>query len=387
MAEEFLQRTWAEIDLDRIAHNYRILRRCAGDSARFLGVVKANAYGCGAVQVARKLEELGADYLAVACLDEVRELRDAGISLPILILGYTPPEMTVQLIRYGVTQSVSSEADAMEYSRYAADCGKTLKVHIKVDTGMTRLGFSLRGDFFRGSVDAIARSCALPNLEAEGIFTHMSVSDEPDADSEAYTREQFALFTSAMDALAEQHCHFAIRHCANSGATAMYPEMALDMVRPGLVLYGAGDLAAQLGLKPVMRLKTTVYSTRRVAADTSVSYGRTFRTTVPTRTGVLPIGYADGLFRCLSNRMSVMTVQGPAPVLGRICMDMCIVDLTALDQVQTGDTVEIFGDSQSVNDLAAMAGTIPYELMCAVSRRIPRIYLENGIAKERRLYL
>ena len=387
MAESFLQRTWAEIDRDRIAHNYRILRRCAGENARFLGVVKANAYGCGAVQVSRKLEELGADYLAVACLDEVRELREAGISTPVLILGYTPPEMTEQLIHYNVTQAVSSEADAAEYSRLAAACGGTLKIHIKVDTGMTRLGFSVRGDFFPDSVEAIVRTCALPNLEAEGIFTHMAVSDEPDADSEAYTREQFSIFTGTIDALAARGCRFTIRHCANSGATALYPEMALDMVRPGLVLYGAGDLATQLGLKPVMRLKTTVYSTRSVAADTSVSYGRTFRTAKPTRIGVLPIGYADGLFRCFSNRLSVMTVQGPAPVLGRICMDMCIVDLTELEQVQAGDTVEIFGDAQSVNDLAAMAGTIPYELMCAVSRRVPRVYLENGIVCERSLYL
>ena len=387
MAEEFLQRTWAEIDLDRIAHNYQILRRRAGEHARFLGVVKANAYGCGAVQVARKLEEVGADYLAVACLDEVAELRQAGISLPILILGYTPPEMTAQLIRLGAVQAVSSEADAAEYSRRAAELGAVLKIHIKVDTGMTRLGFSVRDDFFAGSVDAIARTCALPNLEAEGIFTHMAVSDEPDADSEAYTREQFSLFMSTVEALAAQGRTFAIRHCANSVATALYPEMALDMVRPGLVLYGVGDQAAELGLLPVMRLKTTVYSTRQIGADTTVSYGRTFRTQTPTRTGVLPIGYADGLLRCLSNRMSVMTVQGPAPVLGRICMDMCIVDLTQLDQVQTGDTVEIFGDVQSVNTLAAMAGTIPYELMCAVSRRIPRVYWNNGVAVERRSYL
>jgi alanine racemase len=275
----------------------------------------------------------------------------------------------------------------MEYSRYAVQCGGTLKVHIKVDTGMTRLGFSVRGDFFDDSVAAIARACALPNLEAEGIFTHMAVSDEPTPEGEAYTREQFALFTGAIDALKAQGRTFLIRHCANSGVTVLYPEMALDMVRPGIILYGASELAGRLGLKPVMQLKTTVYSTRSVAADTTISYGRTFRTVSPTRTGVLPIGYADGLLRCFSNRLSVMTVQGPAPVLGRICMDMCIVDLTELDQVQAGDTVEIFGDVQSVNDLAAMAGTIPYELMCAVSRRVPRVYLENGIVCERSLYL
>ena len=386
MAEE-LQRTWAEIDLDALAHNYHTLRRQAGGQARFLGVVKANAYGCGAIRVGRKLEALGADYLAVACFDEARELRDAGISLPILILGYTPPEMTAELLRCRVTQAISSESDAAEYSRRAAECGETLKIHIKADTGMTRLGFSLRGDFFDGSIAAIDRVCALPNLEAEGIFTHMAVSDEPDADSEVYTREQYAIFTSGIAALEAKGRRFAIRHCANSGATALYPEMALDMVRPGLVLYGVGDLAQKLALKPVMRLKTTVYATRNCAAGTSVSYGRTFRAPVDTRTGVLPIGYADGLFRCLSNRMSMMTAYGPAPVLGRICMDMCIVDLTHLEQVQTGDTVEVFGERQSINDLAAMAGTIPYELMCAVSRRIPRVYWENGAAVERCSYL
>ena len=387
MAEQFLQRTWAEIDLDRIVHNYRILRRCAGDHAKFLGVVKANAYGCGSVQVARKLEQVGADYLAVAELDEAAELRAAGITLPILLLGYTPTEMTEQLLRYRVTQAVSTEEAARAYSEAAARCGGTLKIHIKVDTGMTRLGFQAQGGAFDESVAAIARVCALPNLEAEGIFTHMAVSDEPDAESEAYTRGQFALFMRVIDTLAAQGRTFAIRHCANSGVTACYPEMALDMVRPGLVLYGAGDLADKLGLLPVMSFKTTVYAARDCEADTCISYGRTYRTAAPIRTGVLPIGYADGLFRCLSNRMSVMTAHGPAPVRGRICMDMCMVDLTDLPDVVPGDTVEIFGDAQSVNDLAAMAGTIPYELMCAVSRRIPRVYLENGKVTERRLYL
>jgi len=386
VAEEFAQRTWAEIDLDRIAHNYHILRKRA-NGARFLGVVKANAYGCGAIQVARKLESLGADYLAVACLDEARELRETGIRLPILILGYTPPAMTEQLLRYGITQAVSSETAAAAYSEEAVRCGGTLKIHVKIDTGMTRLGFQVRGDAFRNGVDAAAKICALPNLEAEGIFTHMAVSDEPNADCEAYTREQFDLFMQTIDALAQQGRTFAIRHCTNSGAAAFYPEMALDMVRPGIALYGAGDFAPQVGLLPVMRLKTTVYDTRICPADTTISYGRTFRTKAVTRTGVLPIGYADGLFRCLSNRISMITGHGSAPQIGRICMDMCMIDLTELEQVQVGDAVEIFGDRQSVNDLAALAGTIPYELMCAVSRRIPRFYLENGAVTETVRYL
>ena len=386
MAEAFAQRTWAEIDLDRIAHNYHILRQRAG-GARFLGVVKANAYGCGAIQVARKLESLGADYLAVACFDEARELREAGIALPLLILGYTPPAVTDQLLELNITQAVSSTAAAAAYSAEAVRCGKTLKIHVKIDTGMTRLGFQVRGDAFRQGVDAAAQICSLPGLEAEGIFTHMAVSDEPNADCEAYTREQFDLFMQTIEALAQQGHTFAIRHCTNSGASAYYPEMALDMVRPGIALYGAGDFAPEVGLLPVMRLKTTVYDTRICPADTTISYGRTYRTGAVTRTGVMPIGYADGLFRCLSNRMSMVTEHGSAPQIGRICMDMCMIDLTELENVQVGDTVEIFGDRQSVNELAALAGTIPYELMCAVSRRIPRFYYENGTVTECVRYL
>ena len=365
MEEPVLRRTWAEIDLDALAHNYQQARRRIGPHVKYLGVVKADAYGHGAIQIARKLEQLGADYLAVSSLDEAKELRHGGIQAPILILGHTPPAMVPQLIEYRITQAVSALAKAREYSAAAAACGGTLKVHIKVDTGMSRLGFLVRGGHFDTGVDSIAAACALPGLEAEGIFTHFAVSDEDDADSEAYTREQFAVFTRVLDALAERGRTFAVRHCANSGALARYPEMYLDMVRPGIALYGVGADAKRLDL----------------------SYGRTFRTTARTRIGVLPIGYADGFFRGLSNRMSVVTDQGPAPQRGRICMDMCMVDLTDLPDVKVGDTVEIFGSRQKVDDLAALLDTIPYELTCAVSRRVPRVYLEDGKIVERSLHL
>ncbi len=204
MEEMVLRRTWAEIDLDALAHNYQIARKKIGPGVKYLGVVKADAYGHGSVQIARKLETLGTDYLAVSSLDEARELRHGGISAPILILGHTPPAMVPQLIQYHITQAVSAQVKAEEYSAAAAACGGTLKVHIKVDTGMSRLGFLVRGEHFDGGVEAIARSCRLPNLEAEGIFTHFSSSDTDDADSEAYTREQFRVFTSVLDALAER---------------------------------------------------------------------------------------------------------------------------------------------------------------------------------------
>lgn len=387
MKDTVLRRTWAEIDLDALAHNYQQARRLIGPKTKYLGVVKADAYGHGAVQVSRKLEALGADYLAVSSLDEARELRHGGIRMPILILGHTPPEMVSQLIQYNITQTVSAQAKAEAYSAAAAECGGTLKVHIKVDTGMSRLGFLIRGRHFDGGMEAIAASCALPHLEAEGIFTHFAAADEDDEASEAYTREQFGVFTQAIDALAARGQTFAIRHCANSGALARYPEMYLDMVRPGIALYGVGADARRLDLRPVMALRSCVSTIKVFDPETDVSYGRTFRTTERTRIGVLPIGYADGLFRGLSNRMAVQTGKGPAPIRGRICMDMTMVDLSGLPEVHVGDAVELFGQHQRVDDLADILGTIPYELTCAVSRRVPRLYMEGGAVVERSLRL
>ena len=201
MEDTILRRTWAEIDLDALAHNYRRARELTGPKVKYLGVVKADAYGHGAVQISRKLEELGADYLAVSSLDEARELRHGGIHMPILILGHTPPDMVPQLIQYNITQTVSAQAKAEEYSAAASQCGGTLKVHIKVDTGMSRLGFLVRDGHFEGGVEAILRSCALPHLEAEGIFTHFAAADEDDEPSEAYTREQFGVFTRVIGPL------------------------------------------------------------------------------------------------------------------------------------------------------------------------------------------
>ena len=241
MEDTILRRTWAEIDLDALEHNYNVARQKIGPGVKYLGVVKADAYGHGAVQVARKLEQLGADYLAVSSLDEGRELRHGGITMPILILGHTPPEMVSQLIEYNITQAVSAKAKAEAYSAEAVKCGGTLRVHIKVDTGMSRLGFLVRGEHFETGVEAIAESCALPGLDPEGIFTHFAVSDMDGADYEAYTREQFGVFTHVLDALAAKGRTFRIRHCANSGALTRYPEMYLDMVRPGIALYGVGD--------------------------------------------------------------------------------------------------------------------------------------------------
>jgi len=386
--ESTLRRTWAEIDLDALRHNYEALRRRIGPQVKFLGVVKADAYGHGAVLVSKTLQALGADYLAVSSIDEAMELRENGVTMPVLILGHTPKEQVGRLIDCRITQAVTCEAKALEYSEEAVRHGGMLKVHIKVDSGMSRLGYLCAGDHFESGVEGICHACRLPGLEAEGIFTHFAVSDEPDADSQTYTRQQFTLFTRVIDE-AEKRLgrRFSLRHCANTGAVACYPETFLDMVRPGLLLYGYGEFAAGLALQPVMTLKTTVSTIKTYEAGTSVSYGRIFTTERRTRMGVVPYGYADGFFRSLSNKCSLMTMEGPAPQRGKICMDMCMIDLTDLPGVDVGDEVEIFGKRNPVETLAAEAGTIPYELTCAVSKRVPRVYYRNGQEIQRELML
>lgn len=386
--ESTLKRTWAVIDLDTLRENYEKLRRYIGADVKFLGVVKADAYGHGVIQVSRVLQESGADYLAVSSVDEAMELRLGGITMPVLILGHTPREQVEKLIRYHITQAVTCKAKAMEYSAEAQRCGGTLKVHIKVDTGMSRLGYLVAGDHFENGVEGICEACRLTGLEAEGIFTHFAVSDEEDGESRRYTREQFALFTAVIERVEKKLGHtFALRHCANTGAVAHGREMLLDMVRPGLLLYGYGDGARKLGLQPVMRLMTSVSTIKVYEAGTSVSYGRIFTTERTTRMGVVPYGYADGFLRCLSNRCSLMTADGPAPQRGRICMDMCMIDLTELPEVDVGDEVEVFGPHNPVEKLADLAGTIPYELTCAVSKRVPRIYRKDGAETEKELLL
>ena len=369
------KRTWAEISLDNLRHNYRAIRASLPEGCRFLGVVKADAYGHGAAAVARLLQEEGADYLAVSCLDEAMELRQSGVTMPILILGHTPWQYTETLIDYHITQTVSALAKAREYSAAAAALGKTLKVHIKLDTGMSRLGFLCAGEHFDGGVDNVIASCRLPALEPEGVYTHFAVSDEPDAQAGDYTRAQFKLFLDVIEAVAERGgVRFPIRHCANTGAVVNYPETALDMVRPGLLLYGYGDPEGRFGLRPCMRLVTTVSTIKHYEAGTCVSYGRRYVTDRRTRMGVLPVGYADGLPRLISGKCAFAAKGGFAPQRGSICMDMCMVDLTELPEVDVGSEVELFGPAVDIHTLSDAAQTICYELLCAVSKRVPRVY-------------
>lgn len=380
-----LKRTWAEINLDNLEYNYKKIREIAGEKVKFLGVVKADAYGHGALRISKTLANLGADYLAVSSLDEAEELRLGGIELPLLILGHTPLEQVDKLIKYNITQTVTCEAKAHEYRAEAEKIGGTLKIHIKLDTGMSRLGFLCSGDHFNDCIEAVLRTCSLPNLHAEGIFTHFAVSDEEGAENAEYTQKQFQLFMSVINELSKRGLDFEIRHCANSGAFANYPDTYLDMVRPGILTYGCGELAKKLGLRPVMSEKTVIGTIKILDEGTGVSYGRLYTTEGKKRVGVLPVGYADGLFRRLSNGYEVKLPYGKAKILGRICMDMCMIDLDAYPESEVGDEVEIFGENNPVEKMAEFADTIPYEIVCAVSKRVPRVFLRDGKVVEREL--
>lgn len=372
--EDLKKRTWAEVSLGAIAHNYNAMRARLAPGCRYMGIVKANAYGHGADRVARTLEELGCDYLAVACLDEAVALRRAGISLPILILGYTPPEYASVLAENRITQAVGSLAVAQALNDGLAGSGKTLKVHLKLETGMGRTGFRAYG---AGALEDTAQAAALPHLYPEGIFTHFCVSDA-DAGVRDFTDVQFRRFREGVAAVEGRTGRaFDIRHCTNSGAMLAFPETYMDMVRPGIALYGLypGPETGGIDLIPAMELKTRVAYIETHEPGDTISYGRTFTVERPSRIAVLPIGYADGLHRVLSNRLTLSINGQRAPQVGRICMDMCMADVTGLD-VRPGDEAEIFGRTIPAGDVAALAGTIHYELTCAVSGRVPRVYVD-----------
>ena len=377
--ESTLKRTWAEISLDNLTHNFETIRRQVGPEAKLLGVVKADAYGHGAVRVAKHLERLGAGYLAVSNLDECEELRVNGITLPILMLGFTPADQAERILKNDMTQAVPNLAIAEAYSSAAVHAGGTMKVHIKLDTGMGRLGFQCDDAHFDASLRDILKILTLPGLDVEGVFTHFCVSDEAADECVEFTKIQHDRFLRMIDAVETQgNFRFRLHHCCNAGGIASYPEWAWDMVRCGIILYGTGDLAERMGMKPVMTVKTTVSTIKDFDPDTSISYGRQFFTTRPSRIAVLPIGYADGLFRALSGKLRVLTPYGEAQQVGRICMDMCMIDVTDLPQLRVGDEIEVFGEHQLIETAAKQCGTISYELLCAVSKRVPRYYYLGG---------
>jgi alanine racemase len=370
-------RTWAEISLKNIEHNYKAMRARLGGGTRFLGVVKADAYGHGAVQVAGLLQELGCDYLGVACLDEALALRKNGITLPILIMGYTSPEFTPTLLEQNLTQTVYDLELAEAFSSAALSLGKTLKVHLKADSGMGRLGFKCRGG--RDPERDMTRVTKLPGLHTEGIFTHFAVSD---VSGDPFTEKQFNDYKELVDRLEKNAgVKFEIKHCANSGAMINYAWSYSDMVRPGLMLYGLypGGETGGLELKPVMALKTRVAQVKELDAGDTVSYGRIYTAPSKRRIAVVTVGYADGLHRALSGKIDLLIHGKRARQVGAISMDMCMIDVTDIPDAAVGDVVTVFGrdggEYISVGELADLAGTISWELLCAVSPRVPRIYL------------
>lgn len=365
-------RTWAEISLENIKHNVQAIRSAIPSNTRFLGVVKADGYGHGAIRAAEAIAEAGGDYLAVACIDEAVMLREAGLRLPILILGITPPDFAHLLREHSVTQTVSSLEYAEALSR-ALD--GPLCCHMKLDSGMSRTGFSWREEKLPDIIEALH----LPNLNFEGIFTHFAVSDEADND---FTITQFNRFMSTIESI-KSCCgySFEIRHCANSGAVINFRDYALDMVRPGIMTYGMypSEETGGIELRPAMSLKSRVYAINELRPGDTVSYGRSYVVDRPMRVAVVPIGYADGLSRCLSGELEVIIRGKRCPQIGRICMDMCMVDISSLDCCETGDIVTVLGkdgeECITADELAAKQSSINYEVTCDVAPRVTRIYL------------
>jgi alanine racemase len=373
-------RTWAEISLCNIEHNLKAMKARLREGTRFLGVVKADAYGHGAVPVAGLLQKLQCDYLGVACIDEAIALRDHGITLPILIMGYTPPEYVPELIRHDITQTIYSLETAEAFSSQAVKTGKKLTVHLKADSGMGRLGFTCHGG--ANPEGDMLKVLGLPGLYAEGIFTHFAVSD---IRGDEFTDKQYQDFQALTKNLEKKSAvKFQIKHCANSGAMINYDWTYFDMVRPGLSLYGLYPDAdtGGLSLRPAMELKTKIAQIKNYCPGDTISYGRTYTVPSEKRIAVITIGYADGLHRVLSGKMDVLVRGRRAPQLGRICMDMCMIDVTDIPDAKPGDIVTIFGRDGNafipVEDLAQTAGTISYELLCAVAPRVPRVYLTDG---------
>lgn len=383
--DHFLKRTWAQIDLDAIKHNYLQVRKNISKDAMLLCVIKADAYGHGAVALATEYERLGADWFAVSNLEEAFQLRNNGIKKPILILGYTPASMAYELATFNISQAVFSENYARELSDYAKKSGVQVKIHLKIDTGMSRIGFVFKDkNKDQKTISELIDVCKLDNLIPEGIFTHFSVADEG-GQSVTVTENQFKAFKFVCDTLKENGIEIKIRHCSNSGGILNYPETNLDMVRAGIILYGlfpSDYIKNKLDLVAAMSLKTVVSQVKTVPAGTAVGYGGTYITNKETKIATVPIGYADGYLRALSGKASMIINGKKAPVIGRICMDQAMLDITDIEDVKENTVVTVFGKDGDqeikIEDLSDALGTISYELLCLISKRIPRIYIYNG---------
>ena len=386
----FEKHVWAEIDLDALRSNFRAVKERAG-GLPLCAVVKADSYGHGAVQCSRVFAEEGAAWLAVSCLAEALQLRNAGRTLPILILGHVEPEYASALIKQHITAACYSLPQAKALSAAAERAGGTVDIHLKADTGMGRIGFALRTDF-DAALAGMLEVCRLPGLRVTGLFQHFAVADDDTADSIAYTSGQHALFVRACQGLAGAGFEPAIVHCDNSAGVMLHPDWPAGlprtrcMARPGIILYGfdPSDEVRFGVFRPVMKLKTIVSMVKEMQPGQSASYGRRFTAEKPTKVATLCAGYADGYPRLLSCGKGIVEIKGRAcPVLGRVCMDQLMVDVSALPDVREGDEAILWGGtvSDSAETIARKTDTISYEVLCGVSRRVPRVYLENGGVK------
>jgi len=370
---------WVEISLDAVQQNVKVFLKHLKPDTKICAVVKADGYGHGAIEVAQAALDAGAAYLAVAFLDEAIELRNAGITAPILILGYTPKEAVKEAIFHDITLTVFTQDVLERISQVAQEYKKLARVHIKIDTGMNRIGVNHKEEALK-----LATSIHSDFVKLEGIFTHFADADSTDP---TYTYKQYKKFVEVIDRLEENQIHIPIKHCCNSAATIGFPEMHMDMVRVGISLYGlypAEHLKEKLpSLKQVMSLKAKPVFVKPVDAGQPISYGCTF---VPERKSIIatiPVGYADGFSRSLSNKGHVTVRGNRAPIVGRICMDQSMIDVTNIKDVSTDDVVTIFGDENagfiSLNEVAEQMGTIHYETTCLIGKRVPRVFIKNGV--------
>lgn len=381
--ENLFNRTWAEVDIDNILHNVKVIRQTLTGNSKIIAVVKADAYGHGAVAVAKALEK-ETDMFALSSIDEVVQLRNAGVRGEMLILGYTPSQFADVLLKENITQTVFSYDYIRDIYNALGESGRKLKVHVKLDTGMSRLGFDVQSNETRKqTVEQLKRAVDefSDRLDFEGIFTHFAVSDEPELD---FTDIQFERYKKTVDELKENGVGFAMHHVCNSAAVINYPQYHLDRCRPGIILFGMlpDKNTRDIGLRPALSLKAVVSQTRTIDAGMTVSYGRKFTATEKMTLATLPIGYADGYSRLLSNNGEVLIHGKRAKIVGRICMDQCMIDVSDIPDVKRGDEVTIIGrdgdEVISATDIADRMNTINYEITCLIGKRVPRVYIKDG---------
>lgn len=377
------KRFWAEIDINAAENNFKIIRNKLNSSTKLCCVVKANAYGHGAVYLSKLYEKLGADFFAVSNIEEAMQLRNNGISTPILILGYTPTSCASILAENNISQSVFSYSYAKELSKCAEADGVKVKIHIKLDSGMGRIGFDCihkREDMLKSVIEV----CNMNGLENEGIFTHFALADDG-KDGAEFTKLQYERFMSAVDELKAQGIEFEIKHCANSATTFEYPQYHLDMVRVGVVLYGlapSGKVRGCEELVPVMSLKSVISMIKEIEEGDTVSYGCTFKAEKRTKIATAPVGYADGFWRSNAQNGTQMLIRGQrVNIVGRVCMDQLMLDVTDVKGVREGDYITLIGADKNelitADELAKNNSTIGYEMICSIGERVPRFYIKD----------